>query len=91
MRRHGLLVKIPVSEVKLVKIPSIENSKVKILIALKLVLVLVIILGQRLGVLVKIPVSMMKLVKNSKWCVQVKIPEQQLKRGTLRHICFRRN
>ena len=89
MRRHGLLVKIPVSEVKLVKIPSIENSK--ILIALKLVLVLVIILGQRLGVLVKIPVSMMKLVKNSKWCVQVKIPEQQLKRGTLRHICFRRN
>ena len=58
-------MKIPVSEVKLVKIPSIENSKVKIPIALKLVLLLVITLGQRLGVLVKIPVSMMKLVKNS--------------------------
>ena len=65
MRRQGLLVKIPVSEVKLVKIPSIENSKVKIPIALKLVMLLVITLGQRLGVLVKIPVSMMKLVKNS--------------------------
>ena len=47
------------------KIPSTENSKVKIPIALKLVLLLVITLGQRLGVLVKIPVSMMKLVKNS--------------------------
>ena len=65
MRRQGLSVKIPVSEVKLVKIPSTENSKVKLPIDLKLVLLLVITLGQRLGVLVKIPVSMMKLVKNS--------------------------
>ena len=71
-------MEIPVSEVKLVKIPSIENSKVKIPIARKLVLILVITLGQRLGVLVKNSSFYDEIGEKflSKWCGQVKIPEQ---------------
>ena len=69
---------IPVSEVKLVKIPSIDNNKVKILIALKLVMLLVITLGQRLGGSGENSSFNDEIGEKflSKWCGQVKIPEQ---------------